>query len=155
MAVRICLGSRTTGRDETRVRSVLTGLGEVTLVGEELMDAVTGMSGSGPGYVFLIIEALAEAGVRAGLTREAARRLSAQTVFGAAKMVLKTGKHPAELKEMVTPPGGTTTAGLHLLEQRGLRGTLIDAVLAASERSSELGERAAAPRAERNVAGLR
>lgn len=138
-AIAFCLGRRATLRDEKRVRSVLAHLGEVISVPEDLMDAVTGVSGSGPAFIYLIIEALADAGVRAGLPREAAKLLSAQTVYGAAKMVLQTGTHPAELRDMVTSPGGTTISGLHVLEQRGLRGTLMDAVMAAAERSGELG----------------
>lgn len=138
-AVALSLGRHSTLKDEKRVRSLFTSLGEVVTVPENLMDAVTGLSGSGPAFIYLMIEALADAGVRAGLTREASRLLSAQTVYGAAKMVLETGVHPAQLKEMVTSPGGTTIAGLHLLEQRGIRGIIMDAVMAAVERSSELG----------------
>ncbi len=138
-AIGLSLGRHATLKDEKRVRSLLSSLGELVTVPENLMDAVTGLSGSGPAFIYLMIEALADAGVRAGLTREASRLLAAQTVYGSAKMVLETGIHPAELKEMVTSPGGTTIAGLHLLEQRGVRGTIMDAVMAAVERSTELG----------------
>lgn len=104
------------------------------------MDVVTGLSGSGPAYIFILIEALSDAGVRMGLSREVATLLSAQTVLGAARMVLELGEHPAKLKDMVTSPGGTTAAGLHVLEQAGVRGALMEAVEAATRRSQELGE---------------
>jgi pyrroline-5-carboxylate reductase len=108
-------------------------------VPERLMDAVTGLSGSGPAYVYLVIEAMADGGLRAGLPRADALKLAAQTVFGAAAMVLETGTHPAVLKDMVTSPGGTTIAGLAELERQGLRSALIDAVEAATRRAAELG----------------
>ena len=104
------------------------------------MDAVTGLSGSGPAYVFTIIEALSDAGVKAGIPRQTALELSAQTVYGAAKMVLETGEHPGRLRDMVTSPGGTTIAGLHELEKGNLRATLMNAVEAATNRSKELGK---------------
>ena len=105
------------------------------------MDAVPGLSGSGPAYVFLLIDALSDGGVAAGLKRDAATLLAAQTVYGAAKMVLETGKHPDVLRDQVTSPAGTTIAGVRVLENRGLRGALIDAVLAATEKSRELGKK--------------
>ncbi len=104
------------------------------------MDAVTGLSGSGPAYAFLMIDALADGGVLAGLPRQTAITLAAQTLLGASRMVLATGEHPAKLRDMVTSPGGTTIAGVHKLEQKGVRGALIDAVQAASERSREMGK---------------
>jgi len=103
------------------------------------MDAVTGLSGSGPAYVYLIIEALADAGVRNGLSRATALQLAAQTCAGAARMVIETGEHPGSLKDQVTSPGGTTINGLYRLEKMGVRAALIDAVSAAVARSKELG----------------
>ena len=105
------------------------------------MDAVTGLSGSGPAYVYQIIEALSDGGVAAGLPRETATCLAAQTVMGSAKMVLETGTHPGELKDMVTSPGGTTIEGVHELEKGGLRATLMNAVRAATAKSRKLGRR--------------
>lgn len=104
---------------------------------------MTGLSGSGPAYVFLMIEALADGGVRAGLPRHTALKLAAQTVRGAATMVLQTGTHPGQLKDQVCSPGGTTIAGVHALERGGFRATAIDAVVAAADRASELAKLAA------------
>jgi len=106
---------------------------------EHLLDGVTGLSGSGPAYVFLMIDALADAGVKVGLARKEALLLAAQTLLGAARMHLETGTHPGQLKDMVTSPAGTTIAALHALERGKLRATLIDAVEAATERARALG----------------
>jgi pyrroline-5-carboxylate reductase len=128
------------GQDEvTCVRRIFESVGKVVPVEERLMDAVTGLSGSGPAYIFLAIEAMADGGVKMGLPRDVASLLAAQTVLGAARMVLETGQHPARLKDQVASPGGTTIAGLHRLEQGGLRAVLIDAVEAATKRAQELG----------------
>ena len=139
-AAGFCLGSRATPADAHSARLLLESVGLAVEVPERLMDAVTGLSGSGPAYVYLIIEALADGGVTAGLARADALRLAAQTVLGAATMVLETGNHPAVLKDMVTSPGGTTLAGLAVLERHGLRSALIEAVGAATRRATELGQ---------------
>jgi pyrroline-5-carboxylate reductase len=109
------------------------------VIDESQLDAVTGLSGSGPAYVFLIIEALSDAGVKMGLSRYNAMALAAQTLLGSAKLLIETKEHPGRLKDMVTSPGGTAIAGLHTLEAGGLRTTLINAVEAATNRSRELG----------------
>lgn len=113
-------------------------LGLTVELAEDALNAVTALSGSGPAYVYLILEALIEAGVRVGLPRELSRELMLQTVVGSVQMIAETGKHPAELKEMVTSPGGTTAAALEYLENRGIRGTIITAVVKAWERAEEL-----------------
>uniref|UniRef100_A0A7S0LDC1 Pyrroline-5-carboxylate reductase n=1 Tax=Coccolithus braarudii TaxID=221442 RepID=A0A7S0LDC1_9EUKA len=125
--------------DSAIVGSMLGALGSSFKVKESDLDAVTGLSGSGPAYVFQFIEALSDGGVRAGLTRPVATELAAKTVRGAATMVLETGKHPGELKDQVTSPGGTTIAGVHALEVGGMRAAVMNAVVAATERSKELG----------------
>lgn len=119
-------------------KEIFSSVGECVVVEEELMDAVTGLSGSGPAYAFMMVEALADAGVRVGLARDLAIRMAAKTLLGASKIVLETGKHPAELRDMVLTPGGVTIAGLHELERRGFRAALMDAVLAAVRRAEEL-----------------
>jgi pyrroline-5-carboxylate reductase len=134
-------GRHATVQDLDIAKRLFRAVGKVVIVDESLMDAITGLSGSGPAYIFLIIDALSDAGVKVGLSRDVAQLLSAQTVLGAARMILETKKHPGELKDMVTSPGGTAIAGLHTLEQGGLRTTLINAVEAATLRSRELGQR--------------
>jgi pyrroline-5-carboxylate reductase len=124
--------------DKDIARAVFQAVGRVIPIEERLMDAVTGLSGSGPAYVFQAIEALADGGVKMGLPRQTAEVLAAQTVLGAAKMVLESGEHPAKLKDRVASPGGTTIAGLHRLEEGRFRATLMGAVEAATKRSQEL-----------------
>ena len=138
-----CLGPSASAEDEALVARCLEAVGRAFRVPERLMDAVTGLSGSGPAFVYVMIEALSDGGVRAGLPRDIATALAAQTVLGAARMVLETGSHPGVLKDEVASPGGTTIAGLHALERGGLRAALLDAVDAASRRSAELAEFAA------------
>jgi pyrroline-5-carboxylate reductase len=126
--------------DDVRIaRELFEAVGRVVVLDENLLDAVTGLSGSGPAYVMVIIEALADGGVKVGLHRDTALLLAAQTVFGAAQLLLETGEHPGRLKDMVTSPGGTAIAGLHTLESGALRKTLIDAVESATRRAGELG----------------
>jgi pyrroline-5-carboxylate reductase len=131
-------GERATAEDIALVDRLLNAVGKAFRLPECLLDAVTGLSGSGPAYVFTVIEALSDGGVRVGLPRDIATALAAQTVYGAAKMVLDTGLHLGVLKDMVTSPGGTTIAGLHALERGGVRAALMDAVEAATRRSAEL-----------------
>ncbi len=135
----LALAPGLTEQDAARTRALFESVGQVVVVEERLMDAVTGLSGSGPAYIFVMIEALADGGVKAGLPRPIAEVLAAQTVLGAAKMVQDTGEHPARLKDRVASPGGTTIAGLHALEQGRMRATLMSAVEAAAIRSAELG----------------
>lgn len=139
-ATGIAPGSRATEADVELTRALFEATGRSVVLDESLIDAVTGLSGSGPAYIMLIIEALADGGVKVGLHRDTALLLAAQTVFGSAKLLLDTGEHPGRLKDMVTSPGGTAIAGLHTLESGALRKTLIDAVEAATRRAQELGE---------------
>ncbi len=139
-AAAYALGPTATPEDEAAAQRILGAVGAAFPVSEKLLNAVTGLSGSGPAYVYVIIEALADAGVLEGLPRELALELAARTVAGGAAMVLETGLHPGQLRDMVASPGGTTIAGLAALERAGLRAALIDAVHAATARSRELGE---------------
>jgi len=133
-------GETATADDIALVDRLLNAVGRAFRLPEGLLDAVTGLSGSGPAFVAVVIEALSDGGVRMGLPRDVATALAAQTVFGSAKLLLESGMHPAVLKDMVSSPGGTTIAGLHALERGGLRAALIDAVEAASLRAQELGK---------------
>jgi pyrroline-5-carboxylate reductase len=135
----LAFGTGVSEADQQLARCLFEAVGRVVVVEERLMDAVTGLSGSGPAYIFLAIEALADGGVKMGLPRTVAELLAAQTVLGAAKMVLESGEHPARLKDRVASPGGTTMAGLSCLEQGAVRAALIAAVEAATKRSQELG----------------
>jgi pyrroline-5-carboxylate reductase len=134
------LGKSATKEDGELARKLLGAVGIAFELKESLLDAVTGLSGSGPAYVYTIIEALSDGGVASGLPRDVATKLAAQTVLGSARMVLETGQHPGALKDAVTSPGGTTIEGLHELEKGKLRGTLISAVRAATEKSKKLGQ---------------
>jgi len=139
-ATAYALGRNATAADGRLAQTLFTAVGVAFQLPEPLLDAVTGLSGSGPAYIYLIIEALSDGGVAAGLPRDVATRLAAQTVLGGAKMVLETGQHPGALKDMVTSPGGTTIEGIHELEKAGVRGALINAVRAAAEKSRKLGQ---------------
>lgn len=143
-ATAIAGGSHATEDDVAIAKQIFDAIGMSVVLDEEQLDAVTGLSGSGPAYVFLIIEALADAGVKMGLSRYNAQALAAQTVLGSARLLIETNEHPGRLKDMVTSPGGTAIAGLHTLEAGGLRTTLINAVEAATRRSRELGDQAIA-----------
>jgi pyrroline-5-carboxylate reductase len=127
-------------QDAELTQKLFSSVGVVFQVKESLLDAVTGLSGSGPAYAYLFIEALSDGGVAAGLPRDVATQLAAQTVLGSARMVLETGMHPGALKDMVASPGGTTIEGIHELEKGKLRGTVISAVRAATEKSKKLGQ---------------
>jgi pyrroline-5-carboxylate reductase len=139
-ATAYALGSAASKEDGELAAKLFSSVGSAYAVKESLLDAVTGLSGSGPAYVYMIIEALSDGGVAAGLPRDISTRLAAQTVFGSAKMVLETGVHPGALKDMVTSPGGTTIEGLHELEKGGLRASLMNAVRAAADKSRKLGQ---------------
>ena len=141
-ATAIAAGPHASADDVALAESLFGAVGRTVTVPESLMDAVTGLSGSGPAYVMLFIDALADGGVKMGLPRDQALLLAAQTVFGAAKLLVESGEHPARLKDMVTSPGGTTITGLAELERGGLRSACICAVEAATRRSIELGQAA-------------
>lgn len=133
-------GTHATARDMEQIGLILNSFGIALPVEEKYLDAVTGLSGSGPAYVFLFIESLADGGVQMGLSREVALKLALQTVYGSALMALESTKHLVELRHEVTSPGGTTMAGLFALEQKGFRGTVMEAVVSATRRSQELGK---------------
>ena len=135
----VAYGDDLPAEDVTIVRDIFEPIGKVVVIGERLMDAVTGLSGSGPAYIYVMIEALADGGVKMGLPRQTAQLLAAQTVAGAAHLMLASGEHPGVLKDRVTSPGGTTIAGIHALEQGRFRAIIASAVEAATKRSIELG----------------
>ncbi|MBW1678917.1 MAG: pyrroline-5-carboxylate reductase [Deltaproteobacteria bacterium] len=139
-AVALCGGGSSTQSDLQFAQKLFDAIGTTVIIQETYMDAVTGLSGSGPAYIFLIIEALTDGGVKMGLPRDIAQALLLQTLIGSGRMVLETGNHPGQLKDLVTSPGGTTIAGLHVLEEKGIRAALINAVVAATERSRELAD---------------
>jgi len=148
------MGTTATSADAELINQLLSSVGRAFRLDEKLLDAVTGLSGSGPAFVFVIIEALADGGVKVGLPRDVALGLAAQTVMGAAAMVVKTGIHPAILKDEVASPGGTTIAGLQALEMGAVRGDIIAAVEAAARRSAELGKAAAPGSGTTSVSGI-
>jgi pyrroline-5-carboxylate reductase len=138
-ATAISAGKHASEADLATAKAMFDAVGISVVLDEHHLDAVTGLSGSGPAYIFLILEALSDAGVKVGLSRRNAQLLSAQTLLGSAKMLLETDEHVGRLKDMVTSPGGTAIAGLHTLEEGGLRTTLINAVETATKRARELG----------------
>ena len=138
-ATAFCLGKNCTQKHAAMGAKLFDAVGLSLEVQEKMMDAVTGLSGSGPAYIYIMVEALADAGVRVGLARDVAMKLSAQTVMGAARMVLESDQHPGDLKDHVTSPGGTAIAGIDALEKAGFRSAVIEAVKAATKRSEELG----------------
>jgi pyrroline-5-carboxylate reductase len=139
-ATAIALGEHATDADLAVARALFDSVGITVQLEESQLDAATGLSGSGPAYIFLIIEALSDAGVKVGLSRSAAMQLAAQTVLGSAKLLIESKEHPGMLKDKVTSPGGTAIAGLHTLEAGGLRNVLMNAVETATRRARELGE---------------
>ncbi|HVR38308.1 MAG TPA: pyrroline-5-carboxylate reductase [Thermoanaerobaculia bacterium] len=139
-ATAIAGGEHARPSDLDDAKRIFDAIGLTVVLEESQLDAVTGLSGSGPAYVFLILEALSDAGVKVGLSRRTAQLLAAQTLLGSAKLLLETNEHPGRLKDMVTSPGGTAITGLHTLENGGVRTTLMNAVEAATRRSRELGE---------------
>lgn len=138
-ATALCANDAADARDRAAARALFASVGTTwEAPREDLLDAVTGLSGSGPAYVFLLLEALGDAGVRQGLPRDAAYALACQTVYGSARLAIESGRHPGQLKDQVTSPGGTTIAGLERLEAHGVRAAIYEAVAAATERSREL-----------------
>lgn len=137
-ATAIAAGKYASDKDLEAAEAVFASVGKVARLPETAMDAVTGLSGSGPVYIYMVIEAMIDGGVKMGIPRDVAAKLAAQTVFGAAKLVLETGRHPALLKDEVTTPGGTAINAIHVLEAKGLRSVLIDAIVAATLRSQEI-----------------
>jgi pyrroline-5-carboxylate reductase len=135
----LAFGSNVSDAQRAIAQSLFEAVGKVVVVDETLMDAVTGLSGSGPAYIYVLIEALADGGVRMGLTRPVAELLAAQTVLGSARMLLESGESPGRLKDRITSPAGTTIAGIEQLEERQFRATLMSAVESATNRSRELG----------------
>jgi pyrroline-5-carboxylate reductase len=138
-AAAVAGGSSAGAEDVEWARAILEAVGTVVTVGEAALDAVTGLSGSGPAYAFLVAEALIDAGVLVGLTRPVARQLAVQTLLGSARMLAETGEEPSALRAQVTSPGGTTAAGLRALESAGVRAAILEAVAAATERSRQIG----------------
>ncbi len=134
----ICLNQAATKEDETLALAIMNSFGKASVVTEHLMDAVVGVSGSSPAYVFMFIEAMADAAVLAGMPRAQAYEFAAQSVLGSAKMVLETGRHPADLKDMVCSPGGTTIEAVKVLEEKGFRAAVMDAIGACVEKSKNL-----------------
>ncbi|MDJ0985235.1 MAG: pyrroline-5-carboxylate reductase [Desulfobacterales bacterium] len=154
-ATAVAAGKNATEEDIKLAMTIFNSIGKTVFIPENyLMDAITGLSGSGPAYIFLIVEAMADAGVKVGLSRQEALFLSAQTVLGAAKMLMETQEHPGQLRDRVTSPGGTAIAGLATLESGGLRTTLINAVEVATNRSKELGQMMIKNFANNRSAGL-
>jgi len=137
-ATAIAAGTHAGEKDLALAESIFKSVGKVVTLPESALDAVTGLSGSGPVYIFMVIEAMIDGGVKMGIPRPIAAQLAAQTVFGAAKLVIETGKHPAILKDEVTTPGGCAINAIHILEAKGLRSVLIDAIVTATQRSQEL-----------------
>lgn len=135
----ICCNSNVTSDELQKAAAIFNAVGKSVILDERYFDAVTGLSGSGPAYVFTFVEALIDAGLKTGLTREVAETLAVQTVLGSVKLMLENKEHPAVLRSKVTSPGGTTIAGLHVLEKNGFRGIIMDAIEAATNRATELG----------------
>ncbi len=135
----ICRNAQVTEDDLQKAMAIFGAVGKTVVLEEHYLDAVTGLSGSGPAYVFTFIEALIDAGLKTGLPRDVAKTLAVQTVLGSARLMQEADEHPAVLRSKVTSPGGTTIAGLHVLEKAGFRGIIMDAVEAAADRATELG----------------